>query len=115
MPRVRDPQTGRWRTLPPMVDPYPRRPGGPGWADDHEWDLTTSYIGLDEDRKHLHGPDGWIADLAYDIKGTADPIICNVSRSTGDVCRFPKGHEGPHVPFSGELISTTGIYVTQLP
>lgn len=113
MPRVRDPQTGRWRTLPPMVDPNPTRPGGPGWAMDKDWNLTGSFVVTDTDRTKLLGPDGWIACIAYDMKSVCDPLICNVSRQNGDVCRLPKGHEGLHLPFAGELIACTGIYVTE--
>jgi len=53
--------------------------------------------------------------LGYDMGNTTAAVVkrgvCNASRNDGDVCRMPMGHDGAHVPFSGELICTTGVYI----
>lgn len=55
--------------------------------------------------------------LGYDSQRSAatdsgmDAHVCNASRTDGSVCRMPRGHSDAHVPFSGELIAVTGVYV----
>lgn len=49
--------------------------------------------------------------LMQDPNRLLDRTLCNLSRPDGQVCRLLKGHDGLHVPFTGELISTTGMYV----
>lgn len=52
--------------------------------------------------------------LMGDPKRERDIHICNLSRPDGLVCRLPRGHDGDHIPFTGEHISTTGVYVASV-
>lgn len=79
----------------------------PGWA----WDDRGSYHG--SNRYTLDGPEGWHGILAYDPEWV-ETGICNVSRIDGVVCRLYAGHPGKHIPFSGELICQTGVWVKEI-
>lgn len=86
-----------------------------GYADASEWDESGTYYGLrSEGNRLLRGPDGWIGHLAYDPHDRRTAEVCNVSRQDGCVCRLPRGHDGLHVPFSGELVGTTGVFVESI-
>ena len=76
------------------------------------WDDTTSWIvhKASRNRATAHGAPTVLL-LAYDTLRTRDVHVCNVSRQDGSVCRLPVNHDGLHVPFSGELIATTGVHV----
>lgn len=52
--------------------------------------------------------------LEYDPKRELDAELCNRSLAHGATCRCLRGHSHPHVPFSGELICTTGVYVRRV-
>lgn len=49
--------------------------------------------------------------LMQDPGRQQDAHVCNISRVDGMVCRMPRGHDGLHVPFTGEHVSVTGVYV----
>jgi len=83
-----------------------------GFATAPDWDETGIYYALQAERNSiLHGPDGWTGELRYDANRQLDAEICNVSREDGCVCRLLDNHTGLHIPFTGELISTSGVYV----
>lgn len=83
-----------------------------GFADSVDWNETDTFFALaGEANRVLHGPDGWTGELRYDTLHTEDASICNVSREDGCVCRLLLDHTGLHIPFTGELIATSGIYV----
>ena len=52
--------------------------------------------------------------LEYDPKRELDAHLCNRSLVTGTTCRALAGHAHPHIPFSGELIVASGVYVRRV-
>lgn len=52
--------------------------------------------------------------LEFDPKRELDAELCNLSLVHGTTCRALAGHRHPHVPFSGELIVTSGVYVRRV-
>jgi hypothetical protein len=77
-----------------------------------DWD-EQMYVVHASDKWRAQGQRHWL-DLAYDrdLKLTRD-TLCMESREDGMVCRRTKGHQGPHVPFDGELVATTGVWVRE--
>lgn len=81
-----------------------------------DWDDDTSWIGF-KGRPYLTEPSGRRMMIAFDTSRTndrssgVDATLCNRSRHDGSTCRLLKDHDGPHIPISGELIATTGIYL----
>lgn len=73
------------------------------------WD-DSAYVVWNSNRSMAVGPSRSLL-IGYDKERELDATICNVSKTNGEVCRLPLGHDGLHVPFSGELIAVSGVYV----
>ena len=74
-----------------------------------EWD-ESAYVIHKKDKGRAVGRDRTLL-IMQDPKRELDATLCNISRNDGTVCRLLKAHDGPHIPFTGELISTIGVYV----
>lgn len=82
----------------------------PTHGDIREWD-ETGYFALKDSETVFRRPDGTpVMFASYD--GDIDRRgVCNASRLDGVVCRLLATHDGTHVPFSPELVATTGVVV----
>jgi hypothetical protein len=77
-----------------------------------DW-LDEPFMVYTADRYRAHGHTVDLL-LEYDPRRELDGQLCNTSLINGMVCRCTAGHPGPHIPFTGELIATTGVYVRQV-
>ena len=84
-----------------------------GFDPEGDWDMRAYQV-TKADKAYARTQDGTGEMLlAYKADWHIAAKLCNVSRQTGAVCRLWREHDGPHVPFAGELVATTGVYVLE--
>ena len=89
------------------------QPVDAGFDPDGVWDMRTYQVTkADKSRARTQDGQGELL-LAYNADSALSRKLCNVALQTGAVCRLWNEHTGPHVPFSGELVAVSGVYVLE--
>lgn len=81
-----------------------------GFDEESEWDQRVFQISRDEKHRGT-AADGTTILVGYGADNHLAGTLCNVSRTNGAVCRLWRDHPGTHLPFSGEIVALSGIYV----